>query len=609
MLYGLIIVGFWLIVSLLAPVLAPYSPTHPFVDATLAPPSPRFLLGTDSNGLDIFSRLMWAPRIDLGIAVASTFLALLIGVPLGGFAGYFGGRRGLQGGLATVAMRVVDVSQAFPVFVFALAIVAALGPHAVNLVIAMAFVNAPVFIWLTRSQVLAVRERAFVEAARCGGNSESRIAFRHVLPNALAAPLTQLSVVLGFSVLLTAGLSFVGAGIQLPTPEWGLMVSEGASTMITGQWWIAVFPGIALASAVFGFALVGDGLRVYLDPVLRQQAMRVDAPAGAALSAATGGSSSVPGLVESLPGAMPIGVLEDQAAPEVATLESRDPVSPAPPGTVPHPALTDSRSALLTIRDLRVNFQTETGINAALSGGSLSIDSGESIGVVGTTGSGKSVLARAIMGLVRPPGHIAGGSIRYAGKELVGLDDAQLRALRARDFGFIVANPRARLNPVLSVGAQLVNVIRAKQPSLSRRGAHRLAIELLRSVSIADPERIYNSLPHELSGGMCQRILIAMAVSSEPKLLIADEPTAGLDVTVQMQVLDLIKGLVDKSGAALILMTRDLGIVAHYTHRVVVLRRGVVVEESPVKSFFEHPQSEHSAYLLRAAFASVGSRE
>ena len=218
MLYGLIIVGFWLIVSLLAPVVAPYSPTHPFVNAVLAPPSGRFLLGTDGNGLDILSRLMWAPRIDLGIAVASTILALLIGVPVGGFAGYFGGRRGLQGGLATVAMRVVDVSQAFPVFVFALAIVAALGPHAVNLVIAMAFVNAPVFIWLTRSQVLAVRERAFVEAARCGGNSELRIAFRHVLPNALAAPLTQLSVVLGFSVLLTAGLSFVGAGIQLPTP-------------------------------------------------------------------------------------------------------------------------------------------------------------------------------------------------------------------------------------------------------------------------------------------------------------------------------------------------------------------------------------------------------
>jgi ABC-type dipeptide/oligopeptide/nickel transport system ATPase component len=271
--------------------------------------------------------------------------------------------------------------------------------------------------------------------------------------------------------------------------------------------------------------------------------------------------------------------------------------------------MADSRSALLTIRDLRVHFQTDAGVTAALSGGSLSVDSSESIGIVGTTGSGKSVLARAIMGLIQPPGYIGGGSIRYAGKELIGLDDAQFRALRAHDFGFIVANPRARLNPVLSVGAQLVNVIRAKQPTLKQPAALRHALELLRSVSIADPERIANSLPHELSGGMCQRILIAMAVSSEPKLLIADEPTAGLDVTVQMQVLDLIKGLVDKSRAALILMTRDLGIVAHYTQRVVVLRQGVVVEESPVRSFFENPQNEHSAYLLKAAFASIGSRE
>ena len=453
-------------------------------------------------------------KIDLGIAVASTILAVLIGVPLGGFAGYFSGRRGLQGGLATVAMKVVDVSQAFPVFVFALAIVAALGPHAVNLVIAMAFVNAPVFIWLTRSQVLAVRERAFVEAARCGGNSELRIAFRHVLPNALAAPLTQLSVVLGFSVLLTAGLSFVGAGIQLPTPEWGLMVSEGASSMITGQWWIAVFPGIALASAVFGFALVGDGLRVYLDPVLRQQAMRVEAPAGAVPSVETGRFASVPGLVESLPGALSVGTLAEEPEPEVGEVELGNLIRSIKLEASPKVRSDDSPAVLLTVRDLRVNFHTDTGIKAVLSGGSLSVDSSESIGIVGTTGSGKSVLARAIMGLVRPPGYITGGSIRYAGRELIGMHEPEFRTLRAQDVGFIVANPRARLNPVLSVGAQLVNVIRAKQPSLNRKAALRHAVELLRAVSIADPERIANSLPHELSGGMCQRILIAMAVSS-----------------------------------------------------------------------------------------------
>jgi len=608
MLYGLIIVGFWLLISLLAPIIAPYSPTHPFPDAVLAPPGSRFLLGTDRDGLDILSRLMWAPRIDLGIAVASTVLALCIGVPVGGFAGYFGGKGGLQGALATAAMRIVDVSQAFPVFVFALAIVAVLGPRAGNLIVAMAFVNAPVFIWLTRSQVLAVRERAFVEAARCAGNSEVRIAFRHVLPNALAAPLTQLSVVLGFSVLLTAGLSFIGAGVQLPTPEWGLMVSEGASTMITGQWWIALFPGIALGSAVFGFALLGDGLRVYLDPVLRQQAVRAQIGGGGILHSEGADPSALPALVESLPGALPI---ESRVVPVPAENPDLEP-EPAAAG---HSAFATTgakeptgRASILAIRNLRVDFYGESDVHRALDGVSLNIDSSESVGVVGTTGSGKSVMARAIMGLIQPPGHVAGGSIRFAGREMIGLEDAQLQPLRAHDFGFIVANPRARLNPVLSVGAQLVNVIRAKQSSLSRKAALQHALDLLDMVSIADAARIANSLPHELSGGMCQRILIAMAISSEPKLLIADEPTAGLDVTVQMQVLDLIKGLVDRSGAALILMTRDLGIVAHYTQRVVVLREGRIVEESEVKHFFERPEADHSARLLEAAFASVGSR-
>jgi peptide/nickel transport system permease protein len=268
---GLIIVALWVLIALLAPLIAPYSPTKPHPLDVLQPPSPKYLLGTDKDGIDILSRMLHAPRIDLGIAVTSTSLALLIGVPIGALAGYFGGRRGFLALLSEWLMRAVDVSLAFPVFIFALALVAVLGAAATNVILAMTFVNTPVFIWLTRSEVLSVREKPFVEAARCSGNSELRIAFYHVLPNSLAAPLTQLSVVLGFSILLTAGLSFVGAGVPVPTPEWGLMISQGASGMITGQWWPALFPGLALASAVLGFALVGDGIRIYLDPRQRRQ--------------------------------------------------------------------------------------------------------------------------------------------------------------------------------------------------------------------------------------------------------------------------------------------------------------------------------------------------
>lgn len=272
---GLVIVVAWALIAILAPVLAPYPPTEPHPMDILQPPGGKYLLGTDNDGMDILSRILWAPRIDLGIAVTSTAFAVLIGVPIGVLAGYFGGRPGIFGLGAEWLMRIVDVSLAFPVFIFALALVAVLGASATNVILAMIFVNTPVFVWLTRSEVLSMRERPFVEAARCSGNGDLRIALRHVLPNSLAAPLTQLSVVLGFSILLTAGLSFLGAGVPVPTPEWGLMVSQGASTMITGQWWTALFPGLALATAVLGFALVGDGLRVFLDPKQRTQLERV----------------------------------------------------------------------------------------------------------------------------------------------------------------------------------------------------------------------------------------------------------------------------------------------------------------------------------------------
>ena len=268
--YGLLIIIAWGLIALLAPFISPYPPIEPHPYKTLQPPSGEFFLGTDKDGFDILSRLLWAPRIDLGIAVTSTALSFFLGVPIGAMSGYFGGRGGLFSVASDVVMRAVDVSRAFPVFVFALVIVVTLGASITNVVLALTFANAPVFIWLTRSEVLSVREKPFVDAARCSSNSELRIAFRHVMPNSLASPLTQLSIVLGFSILLTAGLSFVGAGVRVPTPEWGLMIAQGAPTMISGKWWTALFPGLALGSAVFGFALVGDGLRVYLDPKQRR---------------------------------------------------------------------------------------------------------------------------------------------------------------------------------------------------------------------------------------------------------------------------------------------------------------------------------------------------
>lgn len=266
---GLAITLFWLLVAFFAPYIAPYNPLEIHADAILSPPNRLHWFGTDSYGFDIFSRVLYAPRIDLGIAIVSSTIASFVGVIVGAVGGYFLGSKGLPGMFSQFVMRAVDVMQAFPVFIFALALVAALGRSTTNVIIAMVFVNTPVFIWLTRSEILNVKQKSYIEAARCSGNSEMRIALLHVLPNSLAPALTQISVIMGTAVLLTAGLSFVGAGVRIPTPEWGLMISMGSKMMITGQWWVAMFPGLALASAVFGFSLVGDGLRNYIDPQRR----------------------------------------------------------------------------------------------------------------------------------------------------------------------------------------------------------------------------------------------------------------------------------------------------------------------------------------------------
>jgi peptide/nickel transport system permease protein len=211
-------------------------------------------MGTDASGYDIFSRVIAAPRTDLTIALVANGLSLLVGVLLGLIAGYY------RNWMTELLMRVSDVMQSFPVFISAMVLVALAGRSTANIVIALAFVYAPIYLRLTRSEVLSQRTRGFVEAARALGNSEISIALRHVLPNSLTPALIQASVTVGFAILLTAGLSFVGAGVRPPTPEWGLMISVGANQIILGEWWPSVFPGIAISLTVFGFAVLGNAL-------------------------------------------------------------------------------------------------------------------------------------------------------------------------------------------------------------------------------------------------------------------------------------------------------------------------------------------------------------
>lgn len=270
--FGLAVVATACFLAVFGPMIGPYDPTITTIEISSPPPAltevpglfvdwisgnletaPHWM-GTDASGYDIFSRVIAAPRTDLVIALTANALSLGIGVILGLLAGYF------RNPATELLMRVSDVMQSFPVFISAMVLVALAGRSTTNIIIALAFVYTPIYIRLTRSEVLSQKTRGFIEAARAIGNSELTIAFRHVLPNSLTPALIQSSVTIGFAILLTAGLSFVGAGVRPPTPEWGLMISTGANQIILGEWWPSVFPGLAISLTVFGFAVVGNAL-------------------------------------------------------------------------------------------------------------------------------------------------------------------------------------------------------------------------------------------------------------------------------------------------------------------------------------------------------------
>jgi peptide/nickel transport system permease protein len=270
LLFGLAVVAATLFLALFGPEVAPFDPEHALPGAGLRPPSLQHWMGTDVSGMDIFSRTISAPRIDLLIALVSSLIAFAGGIVLGVISGYFASSRGIGRFVSEAIMRGADILQAFPVFIFALALVGFRGPGTGNVIAALAFLNIPYFLRVTRGAVFQVREQPFIEAARCAGNSELRIAFVHVMPNAAGPALANISPGIGFAILLTSALSFVGAGVPKPTPEWGSMISIGAPNMMTGQWWTAFFPGVFLGLTVLGYALCGDGLRDYLDPMNRR---------------------------------------------------------------------------------------------------------------------------------------------------------------------------------------------------------------------------------------------------------------------------------------------------------------------------------------------------
>ena len=554
---GVLCIFFGIIfLTIFGPYLAPYPTETADPLSRLLPPNGKHWFGTDENGIDIFSRVLASPRTDVVIGVVATFISVVLGAPLGVFVALYE-TRGKTGAtaFAETFMRLLEVMQSFPVFVFAMVLVAVFGGSLTNIIIAIAFVNTPVFIRLVRSEVLSLVQRPFSEAARAVGNTEMRLGFRHIFPNAFPVVMVQVSVTVGFAILLTAGLSFVGAGVRPPTPELGAMISTGAKYLIIDQWWPALFPGVALGLTVFCFGIFGEIMNLAMEP--RAVRKDVDRRRTVALESAGG------------------------AATAVASVASHTSSSEVP---------------VLAVTDLSVTVG-DAGGKQLISDVSFSLAPGESLAIVGESGSGKSVLVRSILQLLPFPLEVTSGAVRYDETNLVGMAKKEIRKLRSREIAAILPNAKSQLNPLTTVGAMLTSALKAHE-KISNKDALARSIELLEMVGITDPELRLGAYPHELSGGMAQRVCLAIALMYRPRLLIADEPTSGLDVTIQRQVLDLTRDLARESGTARLIITGDFGIAAHYCDRVAVMQAGRIVEANRTEALFAEPRHPYTRHLL-----------
>ena len=542
--------------TVFGPWLAPFPTETADPARRLLPPGGAHPFGTDENGIDILSRVLAAPRTDVVIGVVATAISVFVGSPLGVLVALYESRGGAGAtAFAEIFMRLLEVIQSFPVFVFAMVLVAVFGGSVTNIIIAIAFVNTPVFVRIVRSEVLSLVQRPFAEAAKATGNREIRIGFRHVLPNALPTVIVQVSVTVGFAILLTAGLSFVGAGVRPPTPELGAMIASGAKYLEIGQWWPALFPGLALGLTVFSFGIFGEILTLIMEP--RAVRKETDRRRAAALEAGEGGGAAAP------------------AAPALFLGAEREPV--------------------LRVDDMRVAAPM-TG-QTLLSDIRIGLGAGESVGIVGESGAGKSVLVKSVLRLLPPALAVTAGSIRYRETDLLAIDKRAMRALRTTQIAAILPNAKSQLNPLTTVGAMLRSALQAHE-KIGAKAADTRAVELLEMVGIADPAQRLAAFPHELSGGMAQRVCLAMALMYRPKLLIADEPTAGLDVTIQRQVLDLTRALAEEAGTARLIITGDLGIAAHYCDKVAVMQAGRIVEAAETHRLFDDPRHPYTRHLL-----------
>ena len=540
-----------IIVAIGAPWLAPYEPTFTKLEATNAPPfTPGHLLGGDAAGRDILSRLMWGSRQTAIAALIVLAVSATIGVLTGLAAGFYRGK--IEG----VAGFLSDTIMSLPSIVLLIALYSLTGP---NIPIAMAVFGvlvAPVFYRMVRSVTLGTRNELYVDAARVVGLSDLRIVGRHVLWAVRAPVIIQSSFILAAGIGIEAGVTFLGLGDPAGT-SWGL-VMQNAFNGIYNNPSAIVGPALVITLTILSLILFGNALSDALQSSARSKP---------------------------LPPRRRRQVLAAARAQDLEATADTTQVD---------------REVVLAVRGLRIAYPTPDGeVREVVHGVDLDLRRGQIHALVGESGSGKSQIAFSTLGILPAEALILGGRVLLDGEDLLA-DPARMRQARGRKIGYIPQEPMSNLDPSFTVGKQLAYGLKAAT-SLSDKDIRRRIIDLLTRVGITDPERVMGLYPHEISGGMAQRVLICGAVAADPDIIVADEPTTALDVTVQAEVLELLRELSDERGLAMLLVTHNLGVVADLCDTVSVMKDGNIVEHATVDQIFESPQQEYTRELLQSS--------
>lgn len=538
-----------------APILAPYDPLLQELSNGYALPSPEHLLGTDRLGRDVLSRLMFGGIITLTGALVAVLVTIALGVLLGLFAAAVP-----KGGDAAV-LRICDLLQSIPGLIILLVVLAVFNQNETAAMVTLGILLSAGVTRVVRGAAIAVREELYVAAARVAGLNTLQMQSRHILP-AIAGPvLTQISVVAAAAILVESSLGFLGLGVVPPTPTWGNMVSEANQSLGIAPW-LLLPAGATITIVTLTLTLVGNGFR--------------DAYAGR--SSRTGRQLSWRSL---------------------AARASRRPDSPETETRYPNDAHT-----LLSIRDLTVEVPVDGGYRTIVDNVSLDVAPGASIGIVGESGCGKSMTVLGILRVLPPGARVTATRALFDGLELLDLSEKQMSDVRGTGIAYISQEPISSLDPAFTAGQQLTEAIRQHRGG-SKRAAKATALELLTQVRLPDPASVYEKYPHQLSGGMAQRVAIARALAGRPRLLIADEPTTALDVTVQADILDLLRDLRMQTGMAVILVTHDWGVLADACDDTIVMYAGQVVEAASTRDQVHLPLHPYSQGLLLATPANI----